>query len=307
MRVIFYLLVIFPVVVVAQSTPPPPVLEFPPDDAIDILADPTLMWNSSDGPTSYTLQIATDERFTELVNMTPDIPGTVRKISGLLNNTLYHWRVSATNENGTSAYSTAWRFTTIIAAPSNPSPPDNATGVPTNPTLSWSNVDGAISYRVEVAENLLFSSLVYSQSHLTATFQQIPGLEPFTKYYWRLVASNGEMPSAFSPAWSFTTGGSPTSVEQSDTGAPTDFALHQNYPNPFNPVTTIHFSVPKESHIVLSVYNSLGVEIEVLVNRTVSPGTYQVQWIPQNIPSGTYFCRLRAPGFTSTRKLLLLR
>ncbi len=37
--------------------------------------------------------------------------------------------------------------------------------------------------------------------------------------------------------------------------APTSFALLNAYPNPFNPITTISFSVPVESNVLLEVYD----------------------------------------------------
>jgi hypothetical protein len=98
-----------------------------------------------------------------------------------------------------------------------------------------------------------------------------------------------------------------TSVEQTSSGIPNEYHLFQNYPNPFNPVTTIEFSIPKHSLVVLTIFNSLGMEIEVLLNQHLAAGHYRTQWTPRDIPSGVYFYRLRSSQFTETKKLLLLR
>ena len=63
---------------------------------------------------------------------------------------------------------------------------------------------------------------------------------------------------------------------------PKAFALHQNFPNPFNPVTTIHFDLPKESNIKLSVYDILGRSIKELVNEKQSPGFKSIKWDATN-------------------------
>jgi hypothetical protein len=88
---------------------------------------------------------------------------------------------------------------------------------------------------------------------------------------------------------------------------PTNFALYQNYPNPFNPTTTIKFAVPKESSIKLSLFNMLGQEIEVLVNKVFSPGNYQVSFDASKLNSGIYIYRIEANNFVSSKKMILLK
>ena len=61
-------------------------------------------------------------------------------------------------------------------------------------------------------------------------------------------------------------------VEVDVTGLLT-FDLAQNYPNPFNPSTSINYSVPESGNIRLSVFNIVGEEVAVLVER------FQPGWI----------------------------
>ena len=89
----------------------------------------------------------------------------------------------------------------------------------------------------------------------------------------------------------------------------TDVRLLQNYPNPFNPATIIQYTIPpgRRSVVSLRVYDLLGREVATLVNEAQPPGTHEATWDASGFASGIYFYRLEADGFTSTRKLMLLR
>ena len=88
---------------------------------------------------------------------------------------------------------------------------------------------------------------------------------------------------------------------------PEEFSLSQNYPNPFNPVTIISFSLPKASNVIISVYNVLGQEVDVLANDYYQAGIHTVEWNASNKASGIYLYRIQAGEFTETRKMILLR
>jgi hypothetical protein len=93
---------------------------------------------------------------------------------------------------------------------------------------------------------------------------------------------------------------------------PKAFALHQNFPNPFNPITTIHFDLPKESNIKLSVYDILGRSIKELVNEKQSPGFKSIKWDATNnfgkrVSAGLYIYSIEAENFRQTKKMLLLK
>jgi len=90
--------------------------------------------------------------------------------------------------------------------------------------------------------------------------------------------------------------------------SPNEIQLEQNYPNPFNSSTSITFTLPKSSKIVLRILDMLGCEIGTLVDgEDLGGGLYTVQYEPTNLPSGIYFCHLASGEFTSTKKMLLLK
>ncbi len=90
-------------------------------------------------------------------------------------------------------------------------------------------------------------------------------------------------------------------------GIPTGFALEQNYPNPFNSGTKIKFSIPSAGRVSLKVYNILGSVVEDLVDKTMAPGTYQVEFSPAKLPSGVFFYSLVAHESRITKKLILMK
>ncbi|MDZ7293028.1 MAG: T9SS type A sorting domain-containing protein [candidate division KSB1 bacterium] len=82
--------------------------------------------------------------------------------------------------------------------------------------------------------------------------------------------------------------------------------LEQNYPNPFNPATTIRFSLPQRSHVVLKVFDVHGREVATLVDGNLVAGNHVVTFVPHRLPSGRYFYSLTAGKFKQTRKAVLV-
>jgi photosystem II stability/assembly factor-like uncharacterized protein len=87
----------------------------------------------------------------------------------------------------------------------------------------------------------------------------------------------------------------------------TSFRLEQNYPNPFNPETRIRYELPKESKVLLKVYNNLGQEVVTLVNDLQKAGRYEVEYTAAKFATGVYFYRLQAGEFVETKKLVLMK
>jgi arabinogalactan endo-1,4-beta-galactosidase len=91
-----------------------------------------------------------------------------------------------------------------------------------------------------------------------------------------------------------------------------DFALHQNYPNPFNPVTSIKYELSHQSNAKLIIYNSLGEEINILVDEVKNAGRYFVEWNGRDsnnniISSGVYLIMLITDKSITTIKSVLLK
>lgn len=98
-----------------------------------------------------------------------------------------------------------------------------------------------------------------------------------------------------------------TSVGTKTPTFPFQNRLAGNFPNPFNPTTSIEYSIAEMSVVQLKIIDLLGREVATLVNEVRHRGMYNVTWNALNLPSGVYFCQLRAGTFVDTKKLLLLK
>ena len=93
---------------------------------------------------------------------------------------------------------------------------------------------------------------------------------------------------------------------------PSSFELLQNYPNPFYPATTITYSLPQDSHVMLQVFNALGQRVKLLVDADLQAGVNTVHWdglddSGRRLASGIYFYQLLTPKFKKTKKLIFLQ
>ena len=98
-----------------------------------------------------------------------------------------------------------------------------------------------------------------------------------------------------------------TATPDDDPALPGSWSLAQNYPNPFNPTTTIAFSIPRRSHLNLTLYNLLGQQVTMLADQAFEAGTHRIKFDATGLASGIYLYRLEGNGFASTRKMVLLK
>lgn len=153
-------------------------------------------------------------------------------------------------------------------------------------------------------------------------------------YYYRLQQIDNDGKLEYSEVITFFI--SITSVELED-NIPIEFSLSQNYPNPFNPATKIRYTISKNSVIArsstsgdatwqsnelqiasttsrndgvivtLKVYDTLGKEIRTLVNEQKSPGTSEVIFNAEGLPSGVYFYKMTYGNKSITKKMNLIK
>jgi len=98
-----------------------------------------------------------------------------------------------------------------------------------------------------------------------------------------------------------------TGISELSNFIPKKYALRAAYPNPFNSSTTLEFDLPKQSFVILKVYNILGEEVSTLISKEMATGRYKYVWNANNQASGIYFYILKAGEFNKVRKIILLR
>jgi len=105
---------------------------------------------------------------------------------------------------------------------------------------------------------------------------------------------------------------SQNSVDPNNEPPPDSFEVKQQYPNPFIPSTLIEYSLSQQSDVYIIVYDTMGEQVAILIDKEQPAGDYQVEWDGcysngEEAPSGIYFYRIITDNFTIVKKLLLLR
>jgi len=98
-----------------------------------------------------------------------------------------------------------------------------------------------------------------------------------------------------------------TDVKNEAANIPTGYSLKQNYPNPFNPSTIIKYELPKNGIVTLKVYDLIGKETAILVNKYMTAGEYSATFNASQLPSGVYFYKLTLNGTSIVKKMMVVK
>jgi endonuclease YncB( thermonuclease family) len=114
-----------------------PVLTAPANGALNVPVPAPLSWGAAAQAGSYSVQIATDAAFTNIVEQASGLAAPAYSANAINTNTLYYWRVQATNSCGTSLYSSVFSFRTVAA------PGDCASGTTASELYQYGFESGA--------------------------------------------------------------------------------------------------------------------------------------------------------------------
>lgn len=190
------------------APPSSPLLISPPNGVSSQPLAVDMTWSPEPTAAAYHLQASPDSLFGTLVVNDSTITDTNYTTAPLAYQTTYFWRVRAINAGGRSAFSSSYKFATLIAPPAATvlvAPPDDSADQPTILSLRWRQSQNAQNYRLQLSLDSLFTQLVLNDSSLADTLFQLDSLELGTGYFWRVRGENTTLPGAWSPAWDFVT------------------------------------------------------------------------------------------------------
>lgn len=78
-------------------------------------------------------------------------------------------------------------------------------------------------------------------------------------------------------------------------------------PNPFSQSTTINYQLPTPNHVVLKVYDELGIEVAIPVNEFQDAGKHQALFDGDSLVPGMYYYVLQVGGLVQSGMLVLVR
>jgi len=162
------------------------------------------------------------------------------------------------------------KLTLKYGIPSKPnliSPENNSTGLSIDPILSWSKVNLASNYRLQIATDINFTNLVVNEQNLSDTLFNASSLQFNVKYYWHVAAENTVAIGDWSEINNFTTKNldapilvSPannsinivleTSIKWSAVTHATSYKLQVSTTNSFSSVNTLEYDITDTFKVV---------------------------------------------------------
>lgn len=133
----------------------------------------------------------------------------------------------------------------------------------------------------------------------TSSLASIIGIHFIDAYTGWLVGNYG--------AVLYTSNGGSTFSEEPVAAVPDKFRLGQNYPNPFNNSSKFKFETGKLGNVKISVYDIQGREVQIILNKKLIPGIYEVNFDGSGLNSGVYFYKMSAGNYNETKRMILMK
>jgi hypothetical protein len=227
-------------------------------------------------------------------------------ISGQLNILTYTsnpWTIFSIDNSGDDAPRLVIEYESIIVAPTGLQYNIQGSSV----MLTWDALIDADYYKLERSTDSLFIEGVET-SYIQDNNYTDDNLEYNIEYFYRVAANIG--------FWTDYSNVASVIIENvsilGDNDFPIIYKVHQNHPNPFNPVTMLHYDLPEDGLVNITIYDILGRQIKTLVNGSQTAGYKSTQWNATNnlsepVSAGLYLYTIEAGDFRQTKKMVLLK
>ncbi len=177
---------------VFSASPAAATLTAPANGALNVPATPTFTWNAVPQAGSYSIQVATDAGFSNIVASATGLANPTWTSNVVLNTSItYYWRVWAVNTCGVGAYSATWSFTTVAA------PGDCTTGTTPNILYTSGFESGIGGWTTPAGVGTNTWAVATANPHSGA--QHMRGLDPASVTDQRLVSPAVVLPTGENP------------------------------------------------------------------------------------------------------------
>ncbi len=191
-------------------TPPgAPQMTAPVSGTDNLPLQPVMLWQPVENALNYQIQVASDDEFGDIVFENFEIKSTNTVVSGLKKDSRYFWRIRSESNGGPGEWSKAWVFKTMPKPPQIAhlmAPPDGAKRVSVTPLLTWTPIEGAKFYRLQISSDPQFEKMTVDRQDISNTAWIIQQkLKKQTTFYWRIATINFGGQGEWSKSYVFTT------------------------------------------------------------------------------------------------------
>lgn len=271
-----------------------PILLYPPDQAKNVKKHENLTWIGSNKAKSYTVEIATDMMFINIV-LSSEVADTLLPISGLYYGTRFYWRVRAQNDSSASNWSTIYSFITAIREPQLLSPLDNAKNLILPIEFSWERTGPNLFSKFQIAYDRDFNLIISEQDLYDQNSTTYKNLPTETTLFWRVKLYNSSLESDWSKIFSFVVS-KVNSVEVNKSSI-------QIYPNPFSEFLIVDLNDNFSNYVSITIYDLFE---RVVFEQKISPEKKTILIRPEGLSSGVYILTINSGNSKHIAKINFL-
>ncbi|MGC9343698.1 MAG: family 10 glycosylhydrolase, partial [Bacteroidales bacterium] len=281
-----------------------------PADGSTVASFDELSWETTatEGTISYSLEVALDAEFKNIMSATGWISGESISIAEMMleGQRNYYWRVKGKSEFGESEFTDPWSF--IAGYPTRPSlttPVQLSENNDVMTTIDWQTDEYTDSVKVDFSESSEFVNIEHSEKFITSQspVQINHSLQAFTWYFARIQAINEYGGSVYSSNKYFRTGETNSIFNFNDIIREVHI-----YPNPgTDGKLFIKIELKNAARVEVSIYDQMGRKLQKAnLCKQLNEGYNIIRMdLPENIPSGIYIMEIQSGYETKLLKLLI--